>query len=84
MENIFSLLLMLSAPVKGAPYLDPGSGSFILQILIASLAGILIVFRGYFTKFFNLFRKSKDDEAEDDDFLNEDDGDDDHQHDDSN
>ena len=81
MENIFSLLLLLSAPVKGAAYLDPGSGSFILQILIASLAGILIVFRGYITKFFSLFRKSKGDEE--DDFLNEDDGDADHQHDDS-
>ncbi|MBN2501863.1 MAG: hypothetical protein JXB38_13870 [Anaerolineales bacterium] len=83
MENIFSLLLMLSAPVKGTPYLDPGSGSFILQILIASLAGILIVFRGYIMKFFNLFRKSKGDNDEDD-FLNEDDGDDDHQNDDFN
>ena len=71
MENIFSMLLMHSTPVKGAAYLDPGSGSFIIQILIASLAGILIVFRGYIARFFKLFRKSDDIEE-----MDEDDGDD--------
>jgi hypothetical protein len=73
METFFSMLLMLSSPLKGAGYLDPGSGSFILQILIASLAGILIVFRGYFSKLFKLFRKSDDAEETDDDLEDEDD-----------
>ena len=74
METIFGIMLMLSAPIKGAAYLDPGSGSFIIQILIASLAGILIVFRGYFSKLFNFFRKSDDvEEIDDDDHQNDDD-----------
>jgi hypothetical protein len=50
------------------PYLDPGSGSFIIQILIAALLGIGVAFRaswgrikGFFTR-----KKSEDDTADDD------------------
>lgn len=32
------------------PYLDPGSGSFIIQILIASLLGIGLAIRAYWSK----------------------------------
>ena len=31
-------------------YLDPGSGSFILQLLIAAIVGSFVVFRGYIAK----------------------------------
>ncbi|MEJ2486676.1 MAG: hypothetical protein P8Y72_18260 [Anaerolineales bacterium] len=44
-------------------YLDPGSGSFILQVILASLVGIGFVLRGYWGKVKGLFRK---DQTEDD------------------
>ena len=45
-------------------YLDPGSGSFILQMLIAGAAGAIYVFRGYFHRLFTFFKRS--DKSEDD------------------
>ena len=49
-------------------YLDPGSGSFILQILIASLVGALFIVRVYWSKikgfFQNIFKKERGDKEE--------------------
>ncbi len=39
-------------------YLDPGSGSFIIQILIAGALGAALALRGYWSRLFNLFRGS--------------------------
>jgi hypothetical protein len=44
-------------------YLDPGSGSFILQVLIASLVGIGFAFRGYWSRLINKFRKPSEKDA---------------------
>lgn len=56
-----SYLTLLSAPLRsGHFYLDPGSGSFILQILIASLLGALFVLKAYWQKIIAFFRKDKD------------------------
>ncbi len=52
--------LLLSPPA----YLDPGSGSFIIQLLIAGAVGGLFVLRGYWSKFLNLFRKTKPEDDE--------------------
>jgi hypothetical protein len=50
------------------PYLDPGSGSILLQILIASLLAIGLAVRGYWSKIRGLFggkaNKEDDDEAD--------------------
>ncbi len=49
-------------------YLDPGSGSFILQILLASLVGIGFAFRNFWGKLFKRFRKETlEEETEDTD-----------------
>jgi hypothetical protein len=40
-------------------YLDPGSGSFLLQLLIAGLAGIGIVIGASWSKIKRLFGKKK-------------------------
>jgi hypothetical protein len=37
-------------------YLDPGSGSFILQLLIAAVLGGIIAIRAYWGKVKNFFR----------------------------
>jgi hypothetical protein len=47
-------------------YLDPGSGSYLLQLLIAGLLGSLFLLRGYFgrIKFFIAGLLSKKDDEE--------------------
>jgi len=53
-------------------YLDPGSGSFLVQLLIASIAGLAIIIGASWRKIKRLFNKNKvlndesDDEDEDD------------------
>ena len=49
------------------PYLDPGSGSFIIQILIASLLGIGLALRASWGKIKGLFGKKTQPEDEDTD-----------------
>lgn len=47
-------------------YIDPGSGSLIFQMLIASLMGMMFLFRKFFTTPLNfiasIFRKRKQEE----------------------
>jgi len=38
-------------------YLDPGSGSFILQLLLAALVGGLFIIKTYWKKITDFFRK---------------------------
>lgn len=46
-------------------YLDPGSGSFILQLIIAGAAGILFSMRGYWSKIIDRIRgRSPENEPE--------------------
>ena len=52
-------------------YLDPGSGSFLIQLLIAAIAGLSIAIGANWSKVKRLFGKNKkktetDDEADDD------------------
>ena len=49
------------------PYLDPGSGSFLIQLLIATLLGLGIALRASWGKIKGLFgAKPKADEDDDD------------------
>jgi len=41
-------------------YLDPGTGSFIIQILLAGLIGIAVAIRVYWKKIVDFFKKNKD------------------------
>ena len=38
-------------------YLDPGSGSFILQMLVAGAAGFLYIMRNQIARLFGIFRR---------------------------
>jgi hypothetical protein len=40
-------------------YLDPGSGSMIIQLLVAGALAALFFFRGYWKKLIDKFRKPK-------------------------
>lgn len=47
-----------SSPLRGGEYyLDPGSGSFLIQLLIAALLGGAFVVRSYWGRILNFFRR---------------------------
>jgi hypothetical protein len=50
---------------KPNAYLDPGSGSFIVQMLIAGIVGAGFLLRGFWSK---LFRKKSDLENDENEF----------------
>jgi hypothetical protein len=53
---------------KDLAYLDPGSGSFILQILLATLLASLLFMKSFWRKVIGIFKKpSSSDQAEDQD-----------------
>jgi hypothetical protein len=57
MEMISTLFAIYAAPVlSGHAYLDPGSGSFILQLLLAGLLGGLFIVKSYWQKIVAFFR----------------------------
>lgn len=63
MNILYSLSVIASVfflpPEDRHLYLDPGSGSFILQLAIATLLGGIFVLKAYWQKLLNLFRKDK-------------------------
>jgi hypothetical protein len=67
MKKIFSIIfytfLFISLTTQAHAYLDPGTGSMMLQILIASLVGGLFALKGYWSRikgfFLNVLLKKK-------------------------
>ncbi len=56
------------APLHIEPaYLDPGSGSFILQVLLASLVGVGFAFRSFWARLFGRGSASSDEDETDSD-----------------
>jgi len=55
--NIVSTLLHTVS--KPNAYLDPGSGSIILQMILAGLLGVGVVVKVFWKKIIGLFRHSK-------------------------
>ena len=65
---MFALSIFLSSVVGSKlAYLDPGSGSFILQIAIATLVGAAVVIRSQWAKIKKLFGKKSDADTEEKD-----------------
>jgi len=64
MFNILPITLYQHAPlalvaphITGQAYLDPGSGSFILQLLLASLLALLVLVKAYWQKIKTIFTR---------------------------
>lgn len=63
-------LVFLIYPQKAYAYLDPGTGSYILQMIIASLVGVAFIIKIYLKRiktffvdlFFRRSRERKDDD----------------------
>ena len=51
--------MSLASGIKGFLYLDPGSGSVLLQVLIALLLGIGIAVRAQWSRIKSLFSSKK-------------------------
>ncbi len=49
------MILLLHRPAYA--YLDPGTASIILQIVVGSVAAAGLFFRSYLARFFSLFRR---------------------------
>lgn len=61
-----NIILLLSTLNIENAYLDPGSGSIIIQLLISTLAGLGIYFLSKIKAIKNIFRKNSAEIAEDD------------------
>jgi len=58
-----SVSLPVAPTLKVLPYLDPGTGSLLIQLLIGLLLGGLWLFRAYWAKIRGHFSKGKNREA---------------------
>ena len=60
-----SLLILAVTPGEAAAYLDPGSGSFVFQILISALLGAAVVLKTSWRRIRDFFtrRDGRDDDA---------------------
>lgn len=60
-----SILLSINmAPAREVlHYLDPGSGSFLIQLLFGALVGSLVVLKSYWSKIREFFNKNSNDDT---------------------
>jgi hypothetical protein len=65
-ETSLDFFIALTGAAKnGMAYLDPGSGSYILQILIAAILGGAIMLRTQWARIKSYFRKKANPDQED-------------------
>ncbi len=58
--SFYGVVLYLLFTADGYSYIDPGSGSIVIQVLIASLLGLLTMLRIYWAKVKSIFSGSSD------------------------
>ena len=59
---IFSLVaVIVFFPLPAAAYLDPGTGSMIIHLIVGSFFGALMVFKVYWYKVKSFFQRSDSD-----------------------
>lgn len=64
--------ILLDIIFKPAAYLDPGSGSFVIQLLFGAIVGGLVVLRAYWSRISARFNKSEQASTPDDQLSEED------------
>ena len=52
-------VIFLFFPVPAHAYIDLGTGSYVVQVIIATVLGMLFALKMYFKKFIDFFRKFK-------------------------
>ena len=63
----FQLINLMTPILRPHAYLDPGSGSFLVQLLIAGIVGAGFLIKVYWKKFKGLFNRSDSEKEEDND-----------------
>jgi len=63
----FQFISLLAPVLRPQAYLDPGSGSFLVQLLIAGLVGAGFIIKAYWKKIKGLFNRSASKEEDDTD-----------------
>lgn len=64
------VFLLFMAPAKAYAYIDPGSGSYILQLILAGLLAASLAIKSFWRTIFDFFtnflkrKKKKDDKTE--------------------
>ena len=56
---VVALLYGISLPEEAFAYLDPGSGSMMLQLLLGGIVGVAAILKIYWNSFAGLFRRKK-------------------------
>jgi hypothetical protein len=68
MNNQFLSIIIANLPLlRPQAYLDPGSGSFLIQLLIAGLVGVGFAIRASWGKIKAFFNRSKNEPEQPDD-----------------
>ena len=62
---LIGMLLYLVSPLPAYAYLDPGTGSYVFQLLIAGLAGSLFLLKVYWKRIMAFFTRNEIDDHED-------------------
>jgi hypothetical protein len=57
------LILLILLPAQAQAYLDPGTGSAVIQMLVAGVMGALFVIKTYWRKLAALFGGASDEEV---------------------
>ena len=60
---LLALACAVSLTHEAMAYLDPGSGSMMLQLLLGGIVGIGVIIRLYWNAFINLFRRKNHQET---------------------
>ena len=50
---------LLVSIIPAYAYLDPGSGSLLLQVLLGGVAALAVILKFYWNRFLSLFRRDK-------------------------
>lgn len=58
-------VILIEAPTPAYAYLDPGTGSMMLQALLGAIAGSLVIGRLYWQKIKNFISGTKEDSKDD-------------------
>ena len=57
-------ILFFVLPNEAYAYLDPGTGSMVIQVIIATFAAIACTFKIWYSKIKGIFTKNKDNETD--------------------
>ena len=56
---LLNVMLIVAGSTNSAwAYLDPGTGSMVLQLLLGGVAGAVVILKLYWRRFVRLFRKN--------------------------